>query len=370
MTHVDVQKRTPIHLVYRQVPHERTVMLSALDEFLTARLFLGLLLIPFLVFSTYAADRDLLEAAKREGTVVVYGSIGSDTGDPLMAAFEKKYGIKVDFFRGSTPAVSERASTEFRAGKPLYDVVLVPSNHMRLLDKQGLFAKYVSPESQYYDKTLVDPVLGPNYRIIPVGIVYNTRAIKEETAPASYDDLLDPKWKGKIVLPDPSAHSLTTNWMASLQLALGSQEKAAQWIRALAAQEPMLVRSMGPSGRAVASGEKAVGIGFPRYVFSLGKDGAPLDYSRDLSAYVGDGNFAALSSKPPHPNAGKVFIDFLLSAEGATVMANIGGEFVTRENVTLPLKGSEQIIKRFVEMVPMTAKELTQKKNEYKAIFK
>ena len=345
-------------------------MLAAPRVFSPHRLFFSLAIVPFLLFPAHADDTSLLNAAKREGTVVVYGSLGSDTAKPLIKAFEQKYGVNVEFFRASTPTVAERAATEFRAGKPLYDIVLLPANHMRLLQEGSLFTAYVSPQSKYYEKALVDPFFGPNYRIIPIGILYNTQAVKEGTAPESYEDLLDPKWRTQIALPDPSAHSLTTNWMASLQLVLGSKETADQWIRGLAAQKPMLVRSMGPSGRAVGSGEKTLGIGFPRYAYSLGKEGAPLDYSKDLSGYLGDGNYAALAVKPRHPNAAKLFIDFLLSAEGARIMAEVGGEFITRGGVMLPLEGAGKVVKRFVEMVPMTAKQLTQKKNEYKAIFK
>src|SRR5438093_807789 len=159
---------------------------------------------------------DLVGAAKREGSVVVYGSIESDVFDVIRKIFEGQYGIRVDYFRASSNGTMDRVLTESRAGKPLYDVVLTNRSPMLILKKAGVFGSYVSPSYERYPAATRDGegVLSPSYRQVVVSVLYNTRLVKAEEAPKSLADLLDPKWKGKIVMPDPNVHTTTAVWLA------------------------------------------------------------------------------------------------------------------------------------------------------------
>src|SRR5215204_910104 len=87
----------------------------------------------------------LIEAAKKEGKVVIYGSLEGDTMDAIMAAFRKKTGIEAEYWRASATKVMDRAMTEFRAGKPVADGIVAADNVMRLMHKEGYFQKYDSP---------------------------------------------------------------------------------------------------------------------------------------------------------------------------------------------------------------------------------
>ena len=87
-------------------------------------------------------------AAKKEGKVVVYGSVVPQAMEELHKGFEKKYDIKVEYWRGSSTAVAERAQTEWRAGRPAFDVVESSWDVMILMKKEGLFARYVPPSSE------------------------------------------------------------------------------------------------------------------------------------------------------------------------------------------------------------------------------
>ena len=191
-----------------------------------------------------AQDAKLIEAAKKEGgKVVVYGSLENDTMDLLSAAFKKKTGMEVDYWRDAANKVTDRVSAEARAGKPQTDVVLTTTSTLRLIQKDGFLAKYDSPSANAFPKTVIDANLGPAYRSTVIGVVYHTGIIKPAEAPKSLEDLVKPQYKGKVVFPDPSQHTTTAQWLASLHKIIG-QERAEKFIRDLAASKPLLVPSL------------------------------------------------------------------------------------------------------------------------------
>lgn len=337
-------------------------------RWITAVLSLGLVLSSRV--AGYAQSQDLVEAAKKEGEVVLFGSLESDTTNTIIKAFEEKFGLKAKYFRGSSPVIIDRTVTEHRTGKMTSDVVFTTSEPMKFINaEKGLFARYVSPSGSYYDKRLIDEFFGPNYRSLIVGAVYNKNLIKPEEAPRSYEDLVNSKWKGKLAMGNPTLHDVTINWLSSLHLVLGSSKKAEDWIKRLAAQEPLMVDSMLPVGERIASGEVPLGITYVKYVFVYGKKGAPLDYVKGFPGYLGDGNFIGLVGKAPHPNTARLFIDFFLGQESMEIMAK-EGEFVNKKGVYPPISGAEEVAKRFVQMISMTADDYARKKEEYRRIFR
>ena len=317
------------------------------------------------VFAGGTASAQSTAAAKKEGKAVIYGSLESDTMEAISKAFTKKTGIEVDYWRASATKVMDRAQSEFRAGKPLFDGIATNDNPQQIMQKEGLFAKYDSPSAKAFPKDAIDPNLGPRYRNVIIGIVYNKGSIKAADAPKSLEDLVKPQYRGKIVMPDPTQHTTTTQWVASLDKVLGGKEKADKYIRDLAAQKPILVESLLPAAERVATGETPIAITYVKYAFIFGQKGAPLDYVR-LGKMMGDGHYIPLAAKAPHPNAGKAFIDFFLSEEGMTIMAKMG-EFVNRKGVLPPLPDAVKI--QFVEMVDLDTKEFAEKKKEYTKIF-
>ena len=130
-----------------------------------------------------------------------------------------------------------------------------------------------------------------------------------------------------------------------------------------------MLDSMVPVGERVASGEVALGIAYVKYVHLHGMKGAPLDYVKGLPGYLGDGNFIGLTTKAPHPNAGKLYIDYFLGQESMEIMAKVG-EFVNRRGVYPPIPGAEQVIGKFVQMISMSADDYSRKKEEYRQIFR
>lgn len=312
----------------------------------------------------HAQSAQLLEAAKKEGKVVAYGSLESDTMDSIMQAFQKKFGVEAEYWRASATKVMDRALSEYRAGKPLFDIILIDANPMQIMFKEGLFAKYESPSAKDFTKESIDPNLGPRYRNVVIGVVYNKDVLKPADAPKSLEDLVKPQYRGKLVMPDPTQHTTTTQWVASLDKLMG-KEKADKFIHELAAQKPILVESLLPAAERVATGETPIAITFVKYVYIFGQRGAPLDYLR-LGKFMDDGQYLGLNSKAPHGNAGKVFIDYFLGAENMGMIAKLG-EFVNRKGMYPPLPDADKI--QFVEMYHLESKKFAEKKKEYQQIF-
>jgi len=300
-----------------------------------------LLVATVLAIRADAVLQSLEDAAKQEGKVVVYGSIESQTMKLVAKAFMQKYSVGIDYWRGSSSKVLDRTLTEFHSGKPSFDVVLTTRGPMLLLKKQGAFAEYLSPQNANFPANRKDPdnMLSPVYRVGVVGILYNTKLVRPDEAPRSLEDFLTPRWRGKWVIPDPSQHFTTGLWVRNLEKLYG-----ADWlplVRKLAETRPILVESFTPATQKIISGEALAGIAYVKHVYIYGKDGAPLDYVR-LPKMLAEEHNAAISAKAPHPNAAKLFENFLISREGMEIEAK-QGEFVTAKGIYPPIKDAEKI---------------------------
>jgi iron(III) transport system substrate-binding protein len=313
----------------------------------------------------FPQDTKLIEAAKKEGgKVIVYTSMETFTADAIKAAFEKKTGLQMEYWRGGSTEVLDRSLAEFRVGKPIFDIVAMTGDHMQLLANEGVFAKYESPSFRGFAKDAIDPNLGARYRNVLYGVIYNKAGIKASEAPKTLEDVVKPEYRGKLVMPHPVNHTLTTQWLASLDKIM-SKSRAEKFIRDLAAVKPIFVESIVPAADRVGTGETPIGITFPRFVSTYNKQGANLDYVRDYNM-LGDGQYISLGSKAAHPNAGKAFIDFFLDEESMTIQAKTG-EFVNRKGIYPPLADADKI--KFVQMYQFTKEDYEVKKKEYQKIF-
>ena len=324
------------------------------------------LLISLLIsFTAFAQDTKLIEAAKKEsGAIVAYGSLESNTVEPIVEAFKKKTGLTVEYWRASATKVMDRALAEQRAGKSVFDVMVNNSGAIHVMKKEGLFAKYISPAAKAFPKEVIDPDLGPVYRNTPIGIVYNKGLISAADTPRSLEDLLIPKYRGKLVMPDPTQHTTTLQWLASLYKIMG-KEKADKYIRDLGATKPLMVESFAPSAERVSTGETPIAISLIRYTVTYSEKGAPVDYVR-LGKMLSTGQYLTLSNKASRPNGGKAFIDFFLGDESMRILAK-RGEFVTRKGIHPPLPGADKV--QAVEMDDFDANEFKEKTQEFQKIF-
>jgi len=318
-----------------------------------------------LTTSAFAQDAKTIEAAKKEGgKVVIYGSLETPVLEGVMQAFRKKTGLQAEYWRASAMAVMNRAMTEYRAGNPQFDVVLNNSDPLVIMAQDGMLAKYDSPTAKKYSSDGIDPRFGPVTRYGIVGVVYNKSLIKPEEAPKSIEDIVNPKYKGKLVMADPTLHVTTIQWLSSLHRIM-AKEKVDKFIRDLAAMKPVLVESMLPVSERVATGEIPIGLTFVKFAYSAAQSGAPLDYVR-VNRMLGDSHFVVLSNKAPRANAGKAFVDFYLDDETMKILAQTG-EFVNRKGIFPPLPGAEKI--QYVQMEVLESKAFEEKKRELGKIF-
>lgn len=306
----------------------------------------------------------IAEAKKEGGKAILYTSMETFTADALKAAFEKKTGLQVEYWRGGSTEVLDRVLSEHRVGKAGFDVVAITGDHMRLMANEGAIGKYQSPSLKAFDKEAIDPLLGARYRNIMYGVIFNKNMLKPAEYPKTLTDLGKPEYRGKLVMPHPTVHTLTTQWLASLDKIM-PKERAEKFIRDLAAAKPMFAESIVPSADKVGSGEVAIGITFARFVLTYNKQGANLDYVRDYNM-LGDGQYINIGAKAPHPAAAKAFIDFFLDEESMKIQAETG-EFVNRKGVYPPLPDANKI--KFVQMYQFGKEDFDAKKKEYQKIF-
>ncbi|HSF59867.1 MAG TPA: extracellular solute-binding protein [Candidatus Binatia bacterium] len=328
-------------------------------------LLLGGLLAILSLPEAFSQSASLIEAAKKDGgKVIVYTSMETFTADALKKAFEAKTGLQMDYWRGSSTEVMDRVLSEHRVGKPIFDVVATTGDHMQLMAKEGALSKYDSPSLKGFAKDAIDPVLGARYRNVLYGVIYNKNGIKAAEAPKSLVDVVKPEYRGKLVMPHPVNHTLTTQWLGSLDKIM-SKEGAEKFIRDLAAARPIFVESIVPAANRVGTGETPIGITFVRFVLTYNKQGANLDYVRDYTM-LGDGQYICLGTKAPRPSAGKAFIDFFLDDESMKIQAATG-EFVNRKGIHPPLPDADKI--KFVQMYQFGKEDFERKKKEYQKIF-
>jgi iron(III) transport system substrate-binding protein len=326
----------------------------------------ALLLLCFLIFapSALAQDAKLLAEAKKEGKLVIYGSMEQDIFEGVRQSFEKKSAITVAYWRASGAAVLERVITERKAGKATFDVVLNNAGPMEIMLADGAFVNYQSPLAKNFPPEFVHPQLGPSYRTGIVGIVYNKNLIALDKAPKTLEDLLKPEYKGKLAFPDPTRGAVALMWPASLYKLMG-KDRADDYLRRLAATRPVMVEGVLNAAERVTTGETPLAISYLKYVTVFGQKGAPLDYVR-MDKMLGHSHAIALSAKAHHPNAGKAFIDHFLGDESLKIMAK-HGEFVTRKGIYPPIPDADKI--QIVEMDELDTQGFAEKRKEYRKIF-
>lgn len=303
------------------------------------------------------------EAAKKEGKVVVYGSVVPQAMDGLNKGFEKKYGIPVEYWRGDSTKVMDRASTEWRAGRPGFDVVEGNRGVQFIMRKEGLFAKFFPPSTEKFPDQFKekDGLITP-WRVLPISILYNTELVKAADIPKTFDDLLSPKWTKKLSVPDPSRHTTTAQFLWNLQKFRG--EKWLDFVKALAKQEPLLVESLAPVTNAIIKGEAHVGITYIKYVKQYK---GPVSYVL-MDKHLTDPNYMSLGGKAAHPNAGRLYIDYACSAEGQKFISG-DGEFVLYPGIYPPIKDAEKVTSRMVFMDTPTGEEFKTLMSEFRDIF-
>jgi iron(III) transport system substrate-binding protein len=279
------------------------------------------------------SDR-LLANAKKEGSLTLYTTTPGEYMRLLTDGFEKKYGIKVNVWRGLSEQVLQRVLAESRGNKNTVDVVQNLSVSMEALHREGLLQPIKSPVLKDLIAEAVPAHQGwaPSMHYVYVQ-AYNTSKIKKEELPKTYGDLLDPKWKDKLAI-----EAGDYDWFFDIMKDMGEQQGRALFCGLL--NNGMSVRT----GHAlltnlVASGEVPLALTVYQYSPQQAKQkGAPIDwFAIEPAIAITDG--IGVTKKAPHPNAAILFYDYMLSEDGQNTLAKIG-YVPASTKVESPIKGT------------------------------
>jgi len=311
-----------------------------------------------------AADQALLDKAKGEGKASFYANITAV--EPIMKAFAADTGVKGEYTRISTAKFVATAITEFEAGKFMADVVQAPLPILELLKEKGILARYRSPAADGYPQWTKKDDYIQLFGVEYIALIYNKELAKKADVPRRYEDLTDPKWKDKIVMPNPANHATTIGWLIGLKEHVFKSE--AEWmkfVKGLAANRPMFVASLGPTPAPIESGEKLIGISMPKYIIT--KAPAPLDWARVSQPMLGTPRAIAVASKAPHPNAARLFVDYWLSEKAMGMLARDVGEYVLAPGVFPPIDGIDKA--KVIAIRELSDEETNKWGSEFKKIF-
>jgi ABC-type Fe3+ transport system substrate-binding protein len=257
-------------------------------------------------------DPKIVQAARKEGEVVWYTTMSSDQSNAFMARFQQKYPfLKPSIIRLGGNALLSRIIAESKAGKNFFDVAHGTGEIVLPLMDLGLISPYVSPERKMIPDDLKDKKgLWTSVYVNSVVLGFNTNLTKGQPVPRSYNDLLLPRWKGrKISIDDTYAtflHGLISVW---------GKDRAVDFLKKLADQEPVVMRGSTVRVQLAAAGEFPLVIAYANIIQYLAEKGAPIDWV-PLEPAVISVNTVMAGAKAAHPNAAKLFIDFTLSKEG------------------------------------------------------
>jgi len=258
----------------------------------------------------------LYELAKNEGEAVIYANMDVSAMKPLTDGFMKRYpGTKAASVHFSGAAIITRLDVEARAGKPVSDVILSGQLGVLALIENKIAMGYRSSEREFFRDGLKDKDgLWTAYMTNVMVSAYNTRQIKKEEAPRTVEDLLKPRWKGKLTMDSQSYV-----WFGTMLQYLG-EEAGLRFMRQLNEQNISHQRGRRLMTQLVAAGEFDMAVETNlNSVLTLNKQGAPLSFA-PIQPYFLSPSLVFMSANAPRPYTGALFIDYLLSEDGQKIV--------------------------------------------------
>jgi len=257
------------------------------------------------------ADRNdrILAGAKKEGVVNVYTSETVEDLAALTAAFQSKYGVKLNVWRGSAENILQRTVVEARGGRFDVDAIETGATTMESLQREQLLQPVSSPAFADLKPEAIRPHrewAGTRYNVLVAA--YNTGAVNKADLPKSYEDLAQPKWKGKLGIEAESS-----DWFGALIAALGEEQGLALFRKIVAGNGMSARKGHTLLANLVISGEVPLAISAYLYkVAQLKSRGAPIDWF-GIPPVVARFEGAAVARRAPHPYAAMLFFDFMLT---------------------------------------------------------
>jgi iron(III) transport system substrate-binding protein len=250
----------------------------------------------------------LIAGAKKEGVINIYSSITVDDMKVISAGFEKKYGVKLQAWRASSESILQRALVEARGGRFEVDAIETSAAEMESLSREKMLQAIKSPVLADIVPSAIRPNgewVGDRLNVIVAG--YNTNLIKPADVPKTYEDLLDPKWKGKLAIEADD-----WVWWGALVTAMGEQ-KGLKYFRDLVRTNGLSLRKGHTLiANLIISEEVPFSLTVYDYkVKQLKRSGAPIDWlvlPPGIARFLGTG----VLKHAPHPHAAVLFFDFMM----------------------------------------------------------
>jgi len=262
------------------------------------------------IASYQGADRmaRLIEGAKREGVVSLYGSSVTEDMNPATDAFKKKYGVDVQYWRASSENLVQRAVVENRAGRCAVDAFATVAAELEALHRENLLQAVQTPLTA----GLIPQALRPHgewvaSRLNIFSAAYNTKLVKKEEVPTSYEDLKHPRWRGRLAIEADDF-----DWFATMVTMMG-HDKGVALFRDIAKQNGLSIRKGHTLlANLVAAGEVPLALTVYNYKPEQQKRlGAPIE-PLYLPPVIALGYGSAVARCAPHPHAAVLFHEFML----------------------------------------------------------
>ena len=252
----------------------------------------------------------LIDGAKKEGKLVWYTSMAIDTSKPVLDAFEKEYPfIKTELVRAGEEQLVNRILSETRAGRWAFDALSTSS--IATMIERKIIAPYLAPERDLFMDQFKDPQgYWTGVFVNNLVLAYNTKMLAAKDAPKDYADLLQPKWKGQMLMD-----STDYDWFGTL-ITVWGRDKTVQYMQRLAKQDPLWRRGHGLTAQLLGAGEVALAWAYNFRIERMKREGAPVDWIETFDPIVVTISGIALSSKATNPNTAKLLINFATSRKG------------------------------------------------------
>ena len=266
------------------------------------------------------ADRQqrLVEGAKKEGALTIYTSAQTDDIGALVTGYEKKYGVKVNIWRAGSEKVLQRAVTEARGNRHTVDIVETNGPELESMSREKVFQAVKSP----YLAQLIPQALRPHGEWVGTRLnvfvqAYNTNQVKKEELPKSWDDLLHPRWKGRLGI-----EAEDQDWLSGVIGELG-EARGVKLFKDIVAANGMSVRKGHTLlTQLVVSGEIPFALTVYNYkAEQLKEKGAPIGWL-SIGTPIARPNGVGVARNAPNPHAAILFFDYEISEEGQKILAS------------------------------------------------
>jgi iron(III) transport system substrate-binding protein len=312
-----------------------------------------------------AQDAAMIQAARKEGSVLWYTSLALPSSTAIAHAFKTKYtGIDVEVHRTGSQRVLQRFMQEATAGIKNGDVIHTSdAGHFELLKDKNMLLKFAPRGVEAFPAGFKDKdgfYFG--MRATLSVIAHNPKVVSDKDAPKTWKELLSPKWKGKMVSAHPGYSGIIMTHVLALVNLYGWD-----YFRDLSKNSLHLVQSANDPAGVVASGERPVGVnGAEYFYYKTQKQGNPIKIIYPKEGVPLVVSPVAIAKDAPHPNAAKLFTEFIFAKESQQLLADKEGLYTGHPEVTYP---ADKPKLKDLKLLPADADELEKRNAEIKKRF-